>query len=124
MIQFRGFACIVGSCRFSKLYREANRELTLRGWIVLDAGCYVHDEVDPEIIGRLIGAHKDVAELYHLKIALASIVVLVAGPYGGQELYFGEDTRRGLEFARSLNKQVVYWHELGGDFDKLARIGA
>lgn len=117
----RGIACIIGSCRFSKLYREVNRELTIRGWIVLDAGSYVYDETDREIVSRLNAAHAFVGELHHLKIALSNLVVLVAGPHNGQELYIGENSQADLTLAHFLHKPVLMWHVINGEFDKIER---
>ena len=118
---FRGIACIIGSCRFSKFYREVNRELTIRGWIVLDAGSYVYDETDPNVISRLNAAHASVGQLHRLKIALANLVVLVTGPHNGQELYIGENTQSDLSLAQRLHKPILMWHTINGEFDKIER---
>ena len=89
--------CICGSARFMREMREANRDLTFAGVIVVapsDA-----DEVpNPE--------QKVALDALHLqKIDLADRV-LVVNPGG----YLGESTRREIAYARAAGKAVAFTH--------------
>lgn len=106
---FKGIACIVGAARFKELYDEAKRELTLMGYAVFDAGTFVHHEEDPKVVERLNAAHRYVSELHRKKIEIAHVVVLVAGEHEGEANYVGRDTKSDLDYARRLNKSILYY---------------
>lgn len=89
--------CICGSSRFVDALREANRELTLRGVIVLASG---------EMNGRVSEEQKAVLDALHLrKIALADRVIVV-NPDG----FVGESTSGEIAYARSAGKPVSFTH--------------
>lgn len=87
--------CICGSTRFAGEMREANRELTFAGMIVVapgEAGEVITDD------------QKAVLDELHLrKIDLADRV-LVVNPGG----YIGESTRREIAYALAAGKPVSY----------------
>lgn len=87
--------CICGSARFVHDMREANRDLTLSGVIVLAPG---------EIDGAVSEEQKSVLDTLHLrKIDLADRV-LVVNPLG----YIGESTSREIDYARATGKPVSF----------------
>ena len=87
--------CICGSARFVEQMREANRELTRRGLIVLAPG---------EMNGPVSDEEKAALDALHLrKIDLADRV-LVVNPGG----YIGESTRREIAYARAAGKPVSF----------------
>lgn len=89
--------CICGSARFVDAMREANRELTLRGIIVLAPG---------EMNGSVTEDQKAVLDALHLrKIDLADRI-LVVNPSG----YIGESTGREIAYARAAGKPVSFTH--------------
>lgn len=89
--------CICGSSRFVEAMREANRELTLRGVIVLAPG---------EMNGSVSDDQKAVLDALHLrKIDLADRI-LVVNPGG----YVGESTSREIAYARSAGTPVSFAH--------------
>ena len=90
--------CICGSTRFRTEIAEANRELTLAGYIVLAPGVFAHD-------GDTITEEQkaDLDDLHLAKIRLAGSIFVV-NPGG----YVGESTAREIAYARSLDKPVRF----------------
>lgn len=92
--------CICGSTRFRSEICDANRRLTLSGWIVLAPGVFAHDG------DEITEAQKVQLDRLHLaKIDLAE-KVLVVNPGG----YIGESTRREIEYAQQTGTPVAYTH--------------
>jgi hypothetical protein len=94
---------LCGSTRFRAEMTEANRRLTLRGYIVLAPGVFGHDgdEITPE-------QKEALDDLHFRKIDLAD-EVLVVDP--GR--YVGESTRLEMSYARRNNKSITRWSDLG-----------
>lgn len=92
--------CICGSIRFAEEMREANRDLSFAGTIVLSPG-------EAGDMNRLISdEQKAVLDRLHLdKIDLADRV-LVVNPGG----YIGESTRREIAYAHASGKSVSFTH--------------
>lgn len=89
--------CICGSARFAKEMREANRDLTFSGVIVVAPG---------EADGPVTEDQKVVLDALHFsKIDLADRV-LVVNPGG----YVGESTKREIAYARASGKPVEFTH--------------
>lgn len=87
--------CICGSSRFFEAMRQATRDLTLAGIIVLAPG---------EMDGPVSEANKRTLDALHLrKIDLADRVVVV-NPGG----YVGESTRREISYAVAAGKPVSF----------------
>lgn len=100
---FPTIVCLCGSTRFGDAYRDAMREETLAGRIVLTVGLLGHAEgID---MGGPVKAALD--ELHLRKIDLADeILVLNVGGY------VGESTRREIAYARSRGKTIRSLHPL------------
>jgi len=95
--------CLCGSTRFYKHFVEMNRRQTMAGHIVLAPGVFghtIHAEylISDEDKARLDGLHLE-------KIAMADKVIVIA-PNG----YVGESTRREIEKAEELGKEVEYYY--------------
>lgn len=91
--------CLCGSTRFGDAFRDAMRNETLAGNIVLSVGLLGHAEgldMDGPIKAKL-------DELHKRKIDLADEVLILN--VGG---YIGASTRSELEYARMLGKYVRY----------------
>lgn len=87
--------CICGSIRFLEEMREANRDLTFAGVIVLAPG-----EADAAVTAE----QKTALDALHLrKIDLADRVLIV-NPGG----YVGESTTREIAYARAAGKPVSF----------------
>jgi hypothetical protein len=90
--------CICGSTRFRAEMTEANRSLTMQGYMVLAPGVFGHDG-DP-----LTDDDKVRLDKLHFAKIHASDLVHVVNPGG----YIGESTRREIDYALSLGKPVTY----------------
>ena len=87
--------CICGSARFAAEMREANRDLTFAGVIVVAPG-----EADELITNE----QKTALDALHLrKIDLADRVLVLN--VGG---YIGDSTRSEIEYAEKLDKPIEY----------------
>lgn len=92
---------ICGSTRFREQMREADRELTLAGCMVLAPGVFAHDG------DEITDEQKTALDELHLrKIDLAD-QVLVVDPGG----YVGESTWREIAYARKRRTPVAYLSE-------------
>ena len=92
--------CICGSTRFRAEMTEANRSLTMQGYIVLAPGVFGHDG-DP-----LTEFEKSSLDLLHFEKIALSDRVYVVNPGN----YIGNSTRQEIAYARSLNKTISYSH--------------
>lgn len=99
--------CLAGSTRFRTEFDEISRMLTEAGHIVLAPGVWNtygnRENVDP--IGK-----RALDRLHRRKIDLCDEVYLinVAG-------YISPSTRKELEYARSRNKTIRYYHVVNED---------
>ncbi len=95
---------ICGSTKFRAEMAAANRELTLRGFVVLAPGVFGHDgdEVSDDAKAEL--------DALHLRKIDMSCAIYVVNPGG----YVGESTRREIAYARSLGKEVLSLISLDG----------
>lgn len=95
--------CICGSTKFRAEMSEANRELTLAGYIVLAPGVFAHggDTITDE-------QKADLDRLHFQKIDLAGSVYVV-NPGG----YVGESTARVISYARQMGKPVRFLEAVG-----------
>lgn len=87
--------CICGSARFVEEMREANRELTFAGAIVVAPG---------EADGLVADEQKAVLDALHLRKIDLSDRVMVVNPGG----YIGESTSREIAYARAAGKPVSF----------------
>lgn len=90
--------CLVGSTRFTYAYREANLRETLDGKIVLTIGC---DTKSDEMLYLTLEDKTRLDVLHLCKIDKADEVLVLN--VGG---YVGESTRREIEYAMRLGKQL------------------
>ena len=91
--------CLCGSSKFKPLFRQKEKELTLKGYIVLLPAIFSHyDNI------TLSNKQKDDLDLLHKeKIKLADSILII----GGLE-YIGFSTRKEIDYAKSLNKKISY----------------
>lgn len=104
--------CLCGSSKWPEAHMRAMMSETLAGKIVIPMGLYGHADF-PEGAraatsdGDELTAVKQMLDRLHFaKIDLADeiMVVRVAG-------YFGNSTRREIEYARAHGKRVRFWDE-------------
>lgn len=91
--------CLSGSTRFRKAFEDANRIMTLRGYIVLSCGVFAHAE-------GVTLTDQDKANLDSLHLAKVDLAdsVFVINPGG----YIGPSTRAEIAYAQANGKPVVY----------------
>lgn len=89
---------ICGSTRFRAEIAEEDRRLTMGGYIVLAPGVFAHDG------DEITEAQKAALDRLHLEKIRMAGWVFVVNPGG----YIGESTRREIEYAGSLGKQVQF----------------
>jgi len=90
---------LVGSTKFKEEFEAVEKEFTLKGYVVLTVGCFLHRDFDKRIVKK-----KRMLDRVHLqKIDMADIVFVVS-PDG----YIGGSTRTEIEYAERAGKLVVY----------------
>jgi hypothetical protein len=87
---------ICGSTRFRREIAEANRRLTLGGFIVLAPGVFGHDG------DHVTAVQKANLDALHLRKIDLAAEVFVVNPGG----YIGESTGREIAYARATGKPI------------------
>lgn len=91
--------CLCGSTKFKSDFLSAQRGLTLAGQIVIMPGVFGHADG-----GFINGDTKKKLDELHLKKIDMSDMIMVINRDG----YIGESTKREIEYAQSLGKQIRY----------------
>lgn len=90
---------LCGSTRFKEEFEAAQKEFSLRGFLVISVGCFLHKENDSRI-----AKNKELLDAVHLgKIDLADVVLIIS-PNG----YIGESTNKEIRYAKEKGKLVVF----------------
>lgn len=94
---------LCGSTRFKNEFMEVQKELTLRGHIVISVGCFGHSGDD-----EVWNVHtKDMLDDMHKrKIDLADAIMII-----NKDNYIGESTKSEIEYAKATGKNVYYWYK-------------
>ena len=92
---------LCGSTRFKNEFERINKELTLRGNIVISVGCFGHagDTFTEEQKVMLDDIHKR-------KIDMADAIYVI-----NKDGYIGSSTKSEIEYAKNHNKQVIYMED-------------
>ncbi len=98
---------LCGSTRFKEEYLEAQKRLTLQGYIVLSVGLFGHSG-DSEVWegmdeGTLTRTKEMLDDMHKRKIDLSEEIYVV-NPGG----YIGESTRSEIAYAKEHGKRVRY----------------
>jgi len=102
---FPRIICLCGSTKFTAVFNQVNRDLTLAGYIVLSVGCHVHSD---EELGITAGQKAALDELHKRKIDLADAVLVL-----NVDHYIGTSTKGEVEYASRIGKRVGYlWAEM------------
>lgn len=100
---------ICGSTRFADLHYIMKWELEKEGKVICLTinylpGWYIHGQNwTPDHIGEQYG-NKDILDELHLRKIDISDSIFVVNQAG----YIGESTRQEIEYAKKLNKEVIY----------------
>lgn len=91
---------LCGSTRFRDEFLDQQKQLTLKGYIVISVGLFGHAG-DPEVWTE--GTKEMLDDMHLRKIDLAD-GIFVVNPGG----YIGESTRNEIAYARATGKEVSY----------------
>ena len=101
---------LCGSTRFKKEFIEVQKELTLKGHIVISVGLFGHsgdDEVwDGMDEGTLTKTKEMLDDMHKRKIDMADEIYVINK--GG---YIGESTRSEIEYAKAHGKIINYYED-------------
>ena len=93
---------LCGSTRFKDDFIKAQKELTLKGNIVLSVGLFGHSG-DKEVWE---GSNKEMLDRIHKEKIRMSDAIYVINKDG----YIGESTKQEIEFAKEFGKEVLYMY--------------
>ena len=95
---------LCGSTRFKEDFIRVQRELTLKGYVVISVGLFGH--ADGEYQTVLTEEVKEMLDDMHLQKIDMAEAIYVINPGG----YIGSSTRKEIEYAEAQGKQVLYHH--------------
>lgn len=88
---------LCGSTKFKDEFIEAQKELTLKGYIVISVGLFGHSGDD------LRGLKEMLDEMHKRKIDMADEIFVI-----NKDGYIGHSTRSEIEYANANNKKITY----------------
>lgn len=91
--------CLCGSTRFKTEFEDANRLFTLKGYVVLSVGHFIHADSHP-----ITPDQKNLLDTLHKSKIHMSDMVYIVNPGN----YIGESTRGEIEYASSLGIPIYY----------------
>lgn len=94
---------LCGSTKFKEQYLEAQKQLTLEGYIVISVGLFGHSG-DDEVWNEGTKAMLDDMHLRKIDMADEIFVINVGG-------YIGQSTRNEIAYAQALGKAIRYLEE-------------
>ena len=105
---------LCGSTRFKDAFIEAQKKLTLEGYIVISVGLFGHSG-DHEVWenmdeGAVTKTKEMLDDMHKRKIDMADEIFVIN--VGG---YIGESTRSEIEYAKQTGKGIRYLENNGGD---------
>lgn len=93
---------LCGSTRFKKEFEEIQKDLTLKGYLVISVGCF---DFNGTISKDSEKTKKMLDKMHKRKIDLADIVVIV-----NKDGYIGDSTKSEIKYAEEHHKDVVYYY--------------
>ena len=94
---------LCGSTRFKEEFLKAQKEWTLRGYIVLSVGLFGHSG-DNEVWSD--GAKQQLDDMHKAKIEMSDAIYVI-----NKDGYIGESTKSEIEWALELGKQIYYMEQ-------------
>ena len=103
---------LCGSTRFKNQFMKSQKELTLKGNIVISVGLFGHSG-DSEVWenmdeGTLTKTKQMLDDMHKRKIDMADEIFVIN--VGG---YIGESTKSEIEYAKKTGKTINYLEEIG-----------
>ena len=102
---------LCGSTRFKDEFMKAQKDLTLKGYIVISVGLFGHSG-DSEVWenmdeGTLTKTKEMLDDMHKRKIDMADEIFVI-----NKDGYIGSSTKSEIEYAISQNKKVTYLEEV------------
>ena len=91
---------LCGSTRFKDEFMKAQKDLTLKGNIVISVGLFGHSG-DNEVFSD--GVKEMLDDMHKAKIDLADAIFVI-----NVDGYIGESTKNEIEYAKKHNKEIFY----------------
>jgi len=99
----KGIICLCGSTKFKKEYNAVNYVLTLKDYIVLSVGSFLHSDSDSIIKNDIIKHKEQLDRLHKEKIDVADSVFII-----DVDRYLGDSTKLEIKYAEKKGKKF-YW---------------
>ena len=99
----KGIITLCGSTKFKKEFNAVNYVLTLKDYIVLSVGSFLHSDNNLEIKQDIIEHKKQLDKLHLDKIDLSDAVFII-----DVNRYLGDSTKNEIKYAESKGKKF-YW---------------
>lgn len=100
---------LIGSTKFKKIFLDVEEKLALKGYLVFTPSVYNQSGEMPEC-GVETKKILDIAA--KMKVCRSDIVIVI-----DKDGYIGSSTKNQIEWAKLLNKPVLYYSQ--GDVDRL-----
>ena len=94
---------LCGSTRFKEDFLRVQKELTLKGYIVLSVGLFGHSG-DEEAWSDEVKQQLD--DMHKSKIEMSDAIYVI-----NKNGYIGESTQSEIEWAQELGKEIIYMEE-------------
>lgn len=91
---------MVGSSRFRSSYEKEAKRLTLLGYLVIPLSLYRDKDYEDACVPENAETLKSIC---NYKIRICDLVFVV-----NKDGYIGNRTRETIEYAKSLNKKIIY----------------
>ncbi len=100
---------LIGSTKFKKIFLDVEGKLALKGYLVFTPSVY---NQSGEVPGCGVETKKILDTAVKMKVCRSDIVIVI-----DKDGYIGSSTKSQIEWAKLLNKPVLYYSQ--GDVDRL-----
>lgn len=100
---------LIGSTKFKKIFLDVEEKLALKGYLVFTPSVY---NQSGEVPGCGVETNKILDTAVKMKVCRSDIVIVI-----DKDGYIGSSTKSQIEWAKLLNKPVLYYSQ--GDVDRL-----
>ena len=100
---------LCGSTKFKQEFEEANKDFTLKGFIVLSVGFFMHKESTPITEEQ----KQNLDDLHKRKIDLSDMIYVI-----NPKDYIGASTKSEIQYAYNTGKLVQFAEPTNYDFSK------
>ena len=100
---------LIGSTKFKKIFLDVEEKLALKGYLVFTPSVY---NQSGEVPGCGVETKKILDTAVKMKVCRSDIFIVI-----DKDGYIGSSTKSQIEWAKLLNKPVLYYSQ--GDVDRL-----